>query len=106
MDYNIRNTSIKKGDALMLLYPSGNRDEEVFEKPFNFIADRRPNRHIAFGHGAHHCLGNLLAKLEMKFLYQELFSKVQKIELNGTPKMMESNFVTGLKSLPVRIKAR
>ena len=106
MDYNIRNTSIKKGDALMLLYPSGNRDEEVFEKPFNFIADRRPNRHLAFGHGAHHCLGNLLAKLEMKFLYQALFSKVQKIELNGTPKMMESNFVTGLKSLPVRIKAR
>ena len=106
MDYDIRNTSIKKGDALMLLYPTGNRDEEVFEKPFNFIADRRPNRHLAFGHGAHHCLGNLLAKLEMKFLYQALFSKVQKIELNGTPKMMESNFVTGLKSLPVRIKAR
>ena len=106
MDYDIRNTSIKKGDALMLLYPSGNRDEEVFEKPFNFIADRRPNRHLAFGHGAHHCLGNLLAKLEMKFLYQSLFSKVQKIELNGTPKMMESNFVTGLKSLPLRIKAK
>ena len=106
MDYNIRNTGIKKGDALMLLYPSGNRDEDVFEKPFNFIADRRPNRHLAFGHGTHHCLGNILAKLEMKFLYQTLFSKVKKIELNGTPKMMESNFVTGLKSLPVRIKAK
>ena len=106
VDYDIRNTSIKKGDALMLLYPSGNRDEEVFEKPFNFIADRRPNRHLAFGYGAHHCLGNILAKLEMKFLYQTLFSKVQKIELNGTPKMMESNFVTGLKSLPLRIKTK
>ena len=105
-DYEIRNTKIKKGDALMLLYPSGNRDDEVFEKPFEFIADRRPNRHLAFGHGAHHCLGNILAKLEMKFLYQKLFAKVKKIELNGTPKMMESNFVTGLKSLPVRIKAK
>ena len=85
-DYEIRNTKIKKGDALMLLYPSGNRDDEVFEKPFEFIADRRPNRHLAFGHGAHHCLGNILAKLEMKFLYQKLFAKVKKIELNGTPK--------------------
>ena len=104
MDYNIRNTSIKKGDALMLLYPSGNRDEDVFEKPFNFIADRRPNRHLAFGHGAHHCLGNLLAKLEMKFLYQALFSKVQKIELNGTPKNDGVKLCYGLKEFACKNK--
>ncbi|MBA59778.1 MAG: cytochrome P450 [Gammaproteobacteria bacterium] len=105
-DYEIRNTKISKNDALMMLYPSGNRDEEVFDLPFDFIADRRPNRHLAFGHGAHHCLGNILAKLEMKFLYQELFHRINHIEIIGQPRMVESNFVTGLKSLPVRIKAR
>ena len=61
-DYELRGTNIKAGDAIMLLYPSGNRDEAVFDEPFAFKSDRRPNRHLAFGHGVHHCLGNLLAK--------------------------------------------
>ena len=90
----------------MMLYPSGNRDEEVFEKPDHFISDRKPNRHLAFGFGAHHCLGNLLAKMEMKFLYQELFSRVKKIEVNGVPELTHSNFVSGLKTLPLRLIPR
>ena len=105
-DYELRGKPIKQGDALMMLYPSGNRDEEVFEDADQFIADRRPNRHLAFGHGAHHCLGNLLAKMEMKHLYEELFSRVSSIELNGEPKLIHSTFVSGLKTLPVRIKAK
>ena len=102
-NYSLRNKEIKAGDALMLLYPSGNRDEDVFQKPQNFIADRKPNRHLAFGFGAHHCLGNLLAKLELKFLYEELFSRVKAIELAGDAEIVNSNFVSGLKTLPIRI---
>ena len=105
-DYELRGRNIKAGDAIMLLYPSGNRDEEVFDEPFAFKSDRRPNRHLAFGHGVHHCLGNLLAKIEMVYLYDEIFRRVRSIELNGEPRIMASNFVTGLKSLPIRVKAK
>ncbi len=105
-DYELRGRHIKAGDPIMMLYPSGNRDEEVFDEPFRFRADRRPNRHLAFGHGAHHCLGNLLAKMEMKYLYEELFSRIASIELNGEPRLIQSTFVSGLKTLPVRIKAK
>ena len=104
-DYELRGQTIKAGESVMMLYPSGNRDEEVFDAPFEFRVDRRPNRHVAFGHGAHHCLGNLLAKMEMKVLYEELFDKVADIKLNGEPKLIDSTFVSGLKTLPVRIKA-
>ena len=102
-DYTLRGKQIREGDALMMLYPSANRDEEVFDEPFRFIADRRPNRHVAFGLGAHHCLGNILAKMEMRHLYQELFSRVKRIELNGETKLVHSTFVSGLKTLPIRI---
>ena len=105
-DYELRGKTIKAGDPIMMLYPSGNRDEEVFDQPNRFIADRRPNRHLAFGHGAHHCLGNLLAKMEMKHLYDEMFSRISSIELNGEPKLIQSTFVSGLKTLPVRIKPK
>ena len=105
-DYELRGRHIKAGDPIMMLYPSGNRDDEVFDEPFRFRADRRPNRHLAFGHGAHHCLGNLLAKMEMKYLYEELFSRIASIELNGEPRLIQSTFVSGLKTLPVRIRAK
>ena len=105
-DYELRGKHVKKGDPLMMLYASANRDEEVFDEPFSFKADRRPNRHVAFGHGAHHCLGNLLAKMEIKHLYQELFSRVESIELIGEPKLVQSTFVSGLKTMPVRVKPK
>ncbi|MBO6594847.1 MAG: cytochrome P450 [Pseudomonadales bacterium] len=105
-DYELRGKTIRAGDPIMMLYPSGNRDEEVFDQPNRFISDRRPNRHLAFGHGAHHCLGNLLAKMEMKHLYDEMFSRISSIELNGEPKLIQSTFVSGLKTLPVRIKPK
>jgi cytochrome P450 len=105
-DYTLRGRAIREGDPLMMLYPSGNRDDEVFDQPNRFIADRRPNRHLAFGHGAHHCLGNILAKMEMKHLYEALFKRVVSVELNGEPKLIHSTFVSGLKTLPVRIKPR
>jgi cytochrome P450 len=104
-DYTLRDQVIKAGESVMLMYASANRDEDVFDAPFEFRADRRPNKHVAFGHGAHHCLGNLLAKMEMRALYREIFSRVKSIELNGEPKWVQSTFVSGLKTLPVRVKA-
>ena len=101
--YELRGKIIEAGNPVMLLYPSGNRDEEVFDRPQSFLADRRPNRHLAFGHGAHHCLGNLLAKMEIRFLYEAMFNRMKTFELIGEPRWVESTFVSGLKTLPVRI---
>lgn len=93
---------IRSGDSLMMCYPSGNRDESVFQSPFDFRVDRPDaKKHLAFGYGPHLCLGNMLAKLEMRILYRELLSRVDDIRLAGDPAWVEANFVSGLKRLPV-----
>jgi cytochrome P450 len=101
-DYELRGQTIKKGDWLFLAYPSGNRDEEVFEDPYAFRIDRTPNKHLAFGYGAHLCLGQHLAKMEMRIFWEELLPRLKSVELAGQPKLTEANFVGGLKSLPIR----
>ena len=95
--------TIRKGDGLCLFYLSGNRDETVFDEPDVFRADRDPNRHIAFGHGAHLCLGMHLARLELRILFEELLPQIKAVELDGEPKYSYANFVNGLKTLPVRV---
>ena len=79
-------------------------DEEVFVEPFKFKVDRSPNKLISFGHGGHMCLGMHLARLEMQAIYEELFSRVKSIELDGEPSFIKANFVGGPKSIPVRYK--
>jgi cytochrome P450 len=101
-DTELNGSAIKKGERLMLCYPSANRDEEVFDQPFKFDISRKPNRHIAFGVGPHMCLGQALAKLEIKLLFDRLLPHLKSIELAGEPKYMATNFVGGLKSLPIR----
>jgi len=101
-DYTLRGRHIAKGDWLMLCYLSGNRDEEVFADPNSFRIDRQPNKQIAFGYGVHSCLGQHLARLEMRILFEELLPKLKSVELNGTPRRACSNFVGGPKSLPMR----
>ena len=101
-DHELRGKTIKKGEALQLLYISGNRDEEVFADPFKFRVDRENNRHVAFGYGAHVCIGQHLAKMEIKAFFKELLGRLQSIELTGEPKRIQSTFVSGLKTLPVR----
>jgi hypothetical protein len=101
-DYELRGKTIKKGDSLFLFYPSGNRDEEVFDDPNQFKIDRTPNKHLAFGYGAHVCLGQHLAKMEIKALYDELLPRLESIELAGDPSRVAANFVSGLKRLPIR----
>jgi len=105
-DCLIGGKEVKKGDSILLVYPSGNRDEEVFDEPFKFKVDRSPNKHLAFGYGAHLCLGKHLAKMEMEILYKELFKRIEKIELNGDPSWVKASFVSGLKSLPIRYKIK
>ncbi len=95
---------IKKGDWMMLCYQSGNRDEDVFDDPFEFKVNRQPNRHIAFGHGAHVCLGQHLARMEMRALWEELLPRLDSVELDGEPTRMLANFVCGPKSVPIKFK--
>ena len=100
----LRGRAIAKGDWLMLCYPSGNRDEEVFADPDRFDPTRSPNRHLAFGYGAHLCLGQHLAKLEMRILFEELMPRLASLEFAGAPSRAEAAFVGGPKHLPIRYK--
>ncbi len=106
-DCTVGGKAIKAGDSLMMCYPSGNRDEAVFEAPFDFRVDRNDARkHIAFGYGPHLCLGNMLAKLEMRILFKELLGRTTDIRLAGAPAWVEANFVSGLKRLPISFSVR
>ena len=104
-DSVVANTRIPAGDSCVLWYPSANRDETVFEDPFEFRIDRQDLKHLAFGYGVHVCLGQHLARMEMDAFFRELLNRVSHIELNGTPRYSESSFVGGLKSLPIRYSA-
>jgi len=101
-DTTVAGRSVKKDDWFMLCYPSGNRDETVFDDPMEFRVDRNPNRHLAFGYGPHVCLGQHLAKMEMRILWEELLPRLKSVELAGAPQLSEANFVNGPKKLPIR----
>lgn len=101
-DTEVSGIRIAKDDWLMLSYQSGNRDDAVFERPFEFDPRRKPNRHVSFGYGAHVCLGQHLARMEMKILWEELFPSLKSIEMAGEARLTQSNFVCGPKSVPIR----
>lgn len=103
-DAELAGKTIAKGDWLMLSYPSGNRDEAVFDRPFEFDVTRANNKHVAFGYGAHVCLGQHLARMEMRILWEELLPRLERVELDGQPRRMEASFVCGPKSVPIRFK--
>jgi len=90
------------GDRLLLSYWSANRDEAVFDDPFRFDVGRKPNRHLAFGFGAHYCLGAALARMEIRALFAELVPRLRRIEPAGPPELSRAIFVGGHKHLPVR----
>jgi cytochrome P450 len=104
VDYELRGQHIHAGDWLMLCYPSANRDEDSFDSPFEFRADRKPNPQIGFGFGAHVCLGQHLARMEMGVFFEEFFNRVGSVELAGEAKRIESIAVGGIKRLPIRYK--
>lgn len=102
-DVTLRGRKLKKGDWLMLCYGSANRDEDVFEAPNEFRVDRK-SRQVAFGQGAHMCLGLHLARMEMRILWEKLIPRLKSVSLDGEPVGVESTFVTGLKHLPIRFE--
>ncbi len=102
IDTEIHGQQIRAGDALMMCYPSANRDEEVFDDPLSFRVDRAPARHIAFGYGPHLCLGQHLAKLEIRILFEEMLARLDDFEIIGETQMLQSTFAGGLKTLPIR----
>ena len=103
-DFEFRGRPIKKGDKVVMWYVSGNRDEEVIERPYDFIIDRaRPRTHISFGFGIHRCVGLRLAELQLKIIWEEILKRFDKIEVVGEPKRVYSSFVKGYETLPVRI---
>jgi cytochrome P450 len=101
-DAEVAGQAIAKGDWLWLAYPSGNRDEAVFDAPDEFRLDRGPSKHLAFGYGAHLCLGQHLAKLEMRILFEEMIPRLQNVEFAGEPALSYGSFVGGPKRLPIR----
>ena len=105
-DYVLDGTPLAAGDWLLLSYLSANRDEQVFADPFRFDIRRDPNRHLAFGHGSHFCLGAHLARLELQTFFRELLPRLEHIELAGEPELMATTFVGGPKRLPVRYRLR
>lgn len=105
-DTEIGGKTIRAGDACALFYWSGNRDHDVFDAPDTFDITRAPNPQIAFGHGVHLCLGLHLARMQIRILYEELLPRLDHIELTGDPAWTRSNFVSGLKTLPIRYRMR
>jgi cytochrome P450 len=105
-DVELGGKQIKKGDKVVMWYVSGNRDETAIENPNQFIIDRaRPRQHLSFGFGVHRCVGNRLAELQLKIVWQEILKRWPKIEVMGEPERVPSAFVKGYMSLPVRIPA-
>lgn len=104
-DTELGGQTIKAGDWLMINYVAANHDPAHFPNPRKFDAARSPNRHLAFGAGAHQCLGLHLARLEMRILFEELLDRIDTVELAGEAKRSNSTFVGGLKTLPLRVRA-
>ncbi|MEM7410919.1 MAG: cytochrome P450 [Myxococcota bacterium] len=105
-DVEIHGQTIREGEHLVLYYGSANRDERVFERPFEFDIERHPNRHLGFGTGEHFCLGAHVARLSSRALFEELANRVVSLERAGGESQIESSFVVGLKHLPVRYQLR
>jgi cytochrome P450 len=105
-DTELGGHAIRAGEKVVMWYISGNRDEDAVEQADRFIIDRkRPRQHLSFGFGVHRCVGNRLAELQLRVLWEELLPRFPVIEVVGEPVRAYSNFIRGIKSLPVRIPA-
>lgn len=106
-DVEIRGQQIRSGDKVVLWYSSANRDEDVFDEPFQFDIERSPNPHLSLGGGGpHYCLGANLARLELKILLEEMITLVPRLELAGEVERIRSNFATGIARMPVRFTSQ
>lgn len=106
VDTEVRGVPIAKGESVYLSYVSANRDEDVFADPFVFDVGRDPNKHLAFGHGVHFCVGSALARMEINSFFTALLPRLEDIELAGEPQLVSTTFVGGIKHLPIRYRMR
>jgi len=103
-DFEMHGKTVREGDKVLLWFSSANRDDAVFDDPFRVDPARTPNKHLSFGQGGPHvCLGMWLARLEVRVLFEELVKRVRKVEPAGPHQFLRSNFVGGIKSLPVTV---
>jgi cytochrome P450 len=106
-DIEIHGTKIKSGEKIVTWFASGNRDNKIFERANEFDVTRNPNEHMTFGRGGPHmCLGNALARIELRVMFEDLISRIDSMELTGPVDYLRSNFVHGIKRMPVRVKIR
>jgi cytochrome P450 len=106
-DVDFNGVEIKQGQKIVPWFASGNRDDSVFENPNKFDVTRNPNEHMAFGRGGPHmCLGNALARIELRVMFEDLVSRVDKVERVGDVDFLRSNFVHGIKRMPVKVTLR
>ena len=107
VDTEVGGKMIREGEKVVMWYLSGNRDDSVIERPNDYIIDRaRPRQHISFGFGIHRCMGNRVAEMQLRILWEEILKRFEHIEVVGPPKRVHSNFVRGYEELPVVVHAR
>ncbi len=103
-DYELGGQRIKAGDKVVMWYLSGNRDESVFEDAERFVIDRPNARaHVAFGFGVHRCMGNRLAEMQLRVLWEEIMKRFHKVEVVGAVERNPNNFIRGIKNVPVQL---
>ncbi|HUO92174.1 MAG TPA: cytochrome P450 [Rhizomicrobium sp.] len=103
-DAEIGGKTIRKGEKIAMWYVSGNRDGEVIERPDEFIIDRaRPRQHLSFGFGIHRCVGNRLAEMQLRIVWEEILKRFSYVEVVGEPERVYSSFVKGYADLPVKL---
>jgi cytochrome P450 len=106
-DVELHGKTIKSGEKIVTWFASGNRDSEIFKDADKFDVTRNPNEHMTFGRGGPHmCLGNALARIELRVMFEDLISRIDSMELAGPVDYLRSNFVHGIKRMPVRVKLR
>ena len=106
VDFELRGKQIKKGDQLLMWYVSGNRDEEAIDRANEFLIDRPQARHhLSFGFGIHRCMGNRLAEMQLRIVWEEIMKRFKHVEVVGDPVRLRSSFVRGITELPVRVHA-
>jgi len=105
-DTAIAGQEIKQGDKVVIWHTSADRDETVFDSPYQFNIERWPNEHIAFGGGGpHFCLGANLARMELKLIFREILERIPDMKLTAEPSILRSNFIGGIKHMPVTYTA-
>jgi cytochrome P450 len=106
-DVELHGQTIKSGEKIVTWFASGNRDSQIFENADKFDVTRNPNEHMTFGRGGTHmCLGNALARIELRVMFEDLISRIDSMELTGSVDYLRSNFVHGIKRMPVRVNLR